>query len=146
MESPFIKRRTHQMTLDQLQALTQEYQNFRRRNADVEQNALKAGQAQAALEFLPVYDNLVRALEQPCEDEAYVSGIRMTLKSLEKAMAALDITEIPALGLPFDPNIHEALDHIQDEALAENTVAKVALAGFRQGGKVLRPALVIVAN
>lgn len=146
MNFPFVKRSIHQSILDKHQELTLEYQNFRRRNADVRDSAYRSGQADAALEFLPVYDNLLLALEQPCTDEAYVTGIRMTLKSLEKALAALDITEIPALGLPFDPVTHEALEHIQDETLGENTVAKVVRTGFRQGSQVLRHTLVIVAN
>jgi molecular chaperone GrpE len=130
----------------QLQALNQEFQNYRRRNADAEQRALETGRAQAAQNFLPVYDNLLRALEQPCQDEAFVTGIRMTLKSLTQALESLNIREIPALGSPFDPNLHEALEHTQDPALGENTVAKVVLTGFYQGDQVLRHALVIVAN
>ena len=146
MEFPFIKRSTHKMTLDKLQELTAEYQNFRRRNAETRQDAYRAGQDDAALTLLPVYDNLQRALEQPCEDEAYVTGISMTHKSLLGALEELGITEIPALGQSFDPALHEALDHIEDETLAENTVAKVVRCGFRRGDRVLRPALVIVAN
>lgn len=146
MNFPLISRRKLWEAQDKLQSLTAEYQNFRHRNADIEKNAYQNGQSQAALEFLPVYDNLVRALEQPCSDEAYAEGIRMTKKSLLKALEALDITEIPALGQPFDPELHEALEHIEDENLAENTVAKVVLTGFRQDGRVLRHALVIVAN
>ena len=146
MESPFIKRRTHQMALDKLQDLTQEYQNFRRRNADIQSHAYQAGQDDAALALLPVYDNLQRALEQPCQDEAYVTGISMTHKSLLKALEDLGITEIPALGQTFDPELHEALDHIEDESLSENTVAKVVQTGFRREDRVLRHALVIVAN
>lgn len=146
MAFPLIHRRALLEAQDKLQALNAEYQNFRRRNADAEKTAYQNGQAQAALEFLPVYDNLVRALEQPCSDEAYAEGIRMTKKTLLKAMETLNITEIPALGQPFDPRFHEALEHIEDEDLAENTVVRVVLTGFRQDDRVLRHALVIVAN
>ena len=146
MAFPLIRRRALLDAQDKLQSLSAEYQNFRRRNADIEKTAHQNGQLQAAMEFLPVYDNLVRALEQPCSDEAYAEGIRMTKKTLLKAMEALNITEIPALGQPFDPELHEALEHIEDEQLSENTVAKVVLTGFRQDGRVLRHALVIVAN
>lgn len=146
MNFPFIRRSVHQQALDKLQSLSLEYQNFRRRNTDIQDSAFQSGQAKAAMEFLPVYDNLLLALEQPCEDDAYVTGIRMTLKSLQKALEALGITEIPALEQPFDPTVHEALDHIQDETLSENTVAKVVRTGFRTESQVLRHALVIVAN
>lgn len=70
----------------------------------------------------------------------------MTLRSLTKALSDMGITEIPALGLSFDPTVHEAMDHIEDPELGENIVASVVLTGFRQGGSVLRHALVIVAN
>lgn len=146
MEFPFIKRSIYLEALDKFQDLTQEYQNFRRRNADIQGSAYQSGQNDAIIALLPVYDNLLRALEQPCQDEAYVTGIRMTQKSLLKAFEALGITEIPALGQSFDPVLHEALEHIEDEALAENTIAKVVQCGFRRDDRVLRPALVIVAN
>lgn len=70
----------------------------------------------------------------------------MTLRSLTKALSDMGITEIPAPGLSFDPTVHEAMDHIEDPELGENIVASVVLTGFRQGGSVLRHALVIVAN
>lgn len=146
MNFPWIKRSVHQETLSRFQALTLEYQNYRRRNAEIQSSAYSAGQADAALELLPVYDNLLRALEQPCQDECYVEGIRMTLRCLQKALETLDITEVPALGQPFDPAIHEAMEHIQDDTLPENTVAKVVQQGFMQRDKLLRPALVVVAN
>ena len=146
MNFPFIKRSIHQEMLDKHRELTLEYQNFRRRNAEIRETAYQSGRADAALEFLPVYDNLLLALEQPCADEAYVTGIRMTLKSLQKALKSLGIMEIPALGQPFDPAVHEALEHTQDDAVGENIVVKVARTGFRQDSQVLRHALVIVAN
>lgn len=70
----------------------------------------------------------------------------MTLRCLQKALEALAITQVPALGQPFDPAIHEAMEHIQDDTLPENTVAKVVQQGFMQKDKLLRPALVVVAT
>lgn len=146
MNFPLVNRRTLEATELKLQELGKEYQNYRRRTADVRDSAYQNGQHDAALQFLPVYDNLLRALSQPCEDEAFVTGIRMTLKSLTAALSSLGITEIPALGEKFDPTVHDALEHITDPEAGEGIITSVALTGFRQGDTVLRHALVIVAN
>lgn len=129
-----------------LEELNQEYQNYRRRNADVKETSYRQGKNDAVKELLSVYDNLLRALEQPCEDEAFLAGIQMTMNAMKKALEHMGVTEIEALGVAFDPNLHEAMDHVEDPELGENVVAKVILTGFRQGDTVLRHALVAVAN
>lgn len=129
-----------------LEELNQEYQNYRRRNADVKETSYRQGKNDAVKELLSVYDNLLRALEQPCEDEAFLAGIQMTMNAMKKALEHMGVTEIEALGAAFDPNLHEAMDHVEDPELGENVVAKVILTGFRQGDTVLRHALVAVAN
>ena len=96
--------------------------------------------------FLPVYDNLERALNQPTADEAYKKGVEMTMNQLKTVLEKLGITEIEALGQPFDPTLHNAVMHIEDENFGENTVAEVFQAGFRLGDKVVRFAMVKVAN
>ncbi len=146
MKLPWVKRSVLAETEEQLRDLGLEYQNYRRRTANTELTALDNGRAKAALTFLPVYDNLLRALNQPCADEAYVEGIRLTMRSLQAALSELGIREIPALGETFDPNLHEALDHITDEDVGENIITSVALTGFRQGDIIIRHALVTVAN
>ena len=102
--------------------------------------------ADAALAFLPVYDNLERALKQETADEAYKKGVEMTMNQLKTVLEKLGITEIEALGQPFDPTLHNAVMHIEDENFGENTVAEVFQAGFRLGDKVVRFAMVKVAN
>ena len=102
--------------------------------------------ADAALAFLPVYDNLERALKQETADEAYKKGVEMTMNQLKTVLEKLGITEIEALGQPFDPALHNAVMHIEDENFGENTVAEVFQAGFRLGDKVVRFAMVKVAN
>lgn len=129
-----------------LEELRQEYQNYRRRNAALEETSYRQGKMDAVKELLTVYDNLRRALEQPCEDEAFLAGIRMTMNAMIKTLDHMGVEEIPALGQCFDPNFHEAMDHVEDPELGENVVAKVILTGFRQGDTVLRHALVAVAN
>lgn len=146
MKFPFVRRSILDETLSRFAEMEAEYKNYRKRTAETEHTSFRAGQNNAAAELLPVYDNLLRALQQPCGDEAFLTGIRMTMKSLEKAFSDMDITEIPAEGLPFDPTLHEAMSHVEDLELGDAIVKTVVLTGFRQGDTVLRHALVIVAN
>ena len=126
--------------------LAAEYDNFRKRTAKEKEAIWNDAKADAALAFLPVYDNLERALKQETADEAYKKGVEMTMNQLKTVLEKLGITEIEALGQPFDPTIHNAVMHIEDENFGENTVAEVFQAGFRLGDKVVRFAMVKVAN
>ena len=98
------------------------------------------------LAFLPVYDNLERALKQETADEAYKKGVEMTMNGLKEVLSKLGVEEIPALGQTFDPNLHNAVMHVEDENAGENTVVEVFQAGFQSGEKVIRFAMVKVAN
>lgn len=131
---------------DQLLRLAAEYDNFRRRSAKEKTEAYAKAKADAALAFLPVYDNLERALNQGTEDKAFLKGVEMTMTQLLNVLASLDIKPIEALGKPFDPNFHNAVMHVEDENLGENTVAQVFQTGFIMGDKVIRFAMVQVAN
>jgi molecular chaperone GrpE len=146
MKLPFVSRDALQQAEQQLGSLNQEYQNYRRRNADLKDTAYRQGQEDAVRTLLTVYDNLVRALEQPCADAAFLQGIEMTRSAMAQSLSSLGITEIPALGEVFDPNIHEALSHTDAPDQGENIITQVVRTGFRRGDTVLRHALVIVAN
>lgn len=146
MKLPFVAREALEAAERKHAELNQEYQNFRRRNASVQETSYFQGGSDALKAMLPIYDNLKLALEQPCEDEAFRTGIEMTLKELEKTFSRLDVHEIPALDVAFDPALHEAVEHIEDPELGENTVVRVIRAGFTRGDTVLRHALVAVAN
>ena len=102
-----------------------EYDNFRKRTAKEKEAIWNDAKADAALAFLPVYDNLERALKQETADEAYKKGVEMTMNQLKTVLEKLGITEIEALGQPFDPALHNAVMHIEDENFGENTVAEV---------------------
>ena len=130
----------------QYQYLAAEYDNFRRRSAKEKTDAYASAKADAALAFLPVFDNLQRALATPCGDEAYVKGVEMTMAQLRQVLENLGITEIEALGQTFDPNVHNAVMHVDDESVGENTVVEVFQTGFKMGEKVIRFAMVKVAN
>ena len=131
---------------DQFLRLAAEYDNYRKRTAKEKESLWTDAKADTVQAFLPVYDNLERALKQETADEAYKKGVEMTMNQLKEVFAKLGITEIEAQGQPFNPNLHNAVMHIEDENLGENTVAQVFQAGFMLGEKVIRFAMVQVAN
>ena len=131
---------------DRFLRLIAEYDNFRKRSAKEKDSAWTAAKAETAAAFLPVYDNLERALKAPCSDEAFFKGVEMTMNQLKDVLAKLGIQEIPALGEKFDPALHNAVMHIEDESVEENTIVEVFQAGFQTGDKVIRFAMVKVAN
>lgn len=140
-----LKNQTAQQE-DKYLRLAAEYDNYRKRTAKEKESLWTDVKAETAAAFLPVYDNLERALKQTTADEAYKKGVEMTMTQLKEVLSKLGITEIPALGQPFDPNLHNAVMHVEDESLGENTVAEVFQAGFQCGEKVIRFAMVKVAN
>ena len=104
------------------------------------------GKASAIEKMLPVYDNLSRALEQETTDAAYKKGVEMTMTGLVEILKKLEVTVYGAPGDLFDPNLHNAVMHIEDEKYGENTVAACFQTGFMMGEKVIRFAMVQVAN
>lgn len=126
--------------------LAAEYDNYRKRTAKEKENLWTEAKVDTVKTLLPVYDNLERAMNQETADEAYKKGVEMTMNQLRELLDKLGVTEIPALGQPFDPNLHNAVMHIEDENLGENVVAQVFQSGFQCGEKVVRFAMVQVAN
>ena len=126
--------------------LCAEYDNFRKRSQRERDTLYTDIMADTLLKFLPVYDNLERALATPTEDEAYRRGVEMIMTQFCATMQKLGITEIEALGQKFDPNVHNAVMHIEDEAFGENEVVEVFQKGFMLNDKVIRFAMVKVAN
>ena len=122
-----------------------EYDNFRKRSAKEKEGIYTDAYSDCVKVLLPVLDNLERA--EKCEQlDALKKGVEMTMNQLKTVLEKLGITEIEALGQPFDPTLHNAVMHIEDENFGENTVAEVFQAGFRLGDKVVRFAMVKVAN
>ncbi len=126
--------------------LAAEYDNFRKRTIKEKEASYSHGKADAVAKLLPVYDNLERALNQACEDAAYKKGVELTMNELTKIFTALGVEIFGAPGDEFDPNLHNAVMHIDDEAFGENVVSQVFQKGFKVGDKVVRFALVQVAN
>ena len=123
-----------------------EFDNFRKRTIKEKEASYGNGKADAVEKMLPVYDNLERALHQPTEDEAYKKGVEMTMNELVKIFTALGVEIFGNVGEPFDPNLHNAVMHIENEELGENVIAAVFQKGFKIGEKIVRFAMVQVAN
>ena len=126
--------------------LAAEYDNFRKRTIKEKEASYSNGKADAVAKMLPVYDNLERALNQPTEDAAYKKGVELTMNELVKILNSLGVEIFGETGDAFDPNLHTAVMHIDSEELAENTVSQVFQKGFKIGEKVVRFAMVQVAN
>ena len=131
---------------EQYLRLAAEYDNFRKRSQKDKEGLYQGAKSDAVAAFLPVYDNLERALKQETADEAYKKGVEMTMTGLKEILSKLGVEEIPALGETFDPALHNAVMHVEDENAGENTVVDVFQAGFKLGDKVIRFAMVKVAN
>lgn len=123
-----------------------EYDNFRKRTAKERLELISTAKADAITQILPVIDNFERALSAQTQDETYKAGIEMIFKQLGDVLKNLGIEEINPLGETFDPNVANAVNQIEDENLGENEVAQVFQKGYRIGDKILRYAMVVVAN
>ena len=123
-----------------------EFDNFRKRTVKEKEASYGNGKADAVAKMLPIYDNLERALNQPTEDAAYKKGVEMTMNELTKIFTSLGVEIFGNAGDEFDPNLHNAVMHIDSEELGENVIAQVFQKGFKIGEKVVRFAMVQVAN
>ncbi len=131
---------------DKYLRLCAEYDNFRKRSQRERDSLYADIKADTLKKFLPVYDNLVRALEQPTADEAYRRGVEMIMSQFNSTMEKLGVSEIESLGKKFDPSLHNAVMHVDDEEKGENEIVEVFQKGFKMGDKVIRFAMVKVAN
>ena len=123
-----------------------EFDNFRKRTIKEKEASYGNGKADAVEKLLPVYDNLERALNQPCTDEAYKKGVEMTMTQLVGIFSGLGVEIFGNVGDAFDPNFHNAVMHTEDESLGENVISQVFQKGFKLGEKIIRFAMVQVAN
>lgn len=131
---------------DMLLRLTAEYDNFRKRSAREALELRKTVIGETVNEILPVFDNFERALETETTDEKYKSGVSMIFNQFSDMLTKLGIEIINPLGETFDPNIANAVNQIEDEKYGENEVVQVFQKGYKIGDKVIRYAMVVVAN
>ena len=123
-----------------------EFDNFRKRTVKEKEQSYGNGKADTVAKILPIYDNLERALNQPTEDAAFKKGVEMTLTELVKILNGLGVEIFGEPGDAFDPNLHNAVMHVENEELGENVIAQVFQKGFKIGEKIVRFAMVQVAN
>ncbi len=122
-----------------------EYDNFRKRTAKERDGIYSDAYMDALAAILPVLDNLERA--EGCEEaEALKKGLELTLKSFRDTLEKMGVKEIEAKGKPFDPNLHNAVMHIEDEAYGENEIVDVLMKGYQRDDKIIRYSMVKVAN
>ncbi len=126
--------------------LAAEYDNYRKRSQKEKDNMFRDGKASAIEKFLPVYDNLSRALEQETADAAYKKGVEMTMTGLVEILKKMEVTVYGEPGDIFDPNLHNAVMHIDDDNYKEGEIIQVFQKGFSLGDKVIRHAMVQTAN
>ena len=132
---------------DQFVRLTAEYDNYRKRTTKEKDNIYQDAKADTIKAFLDVYDNLERAAAaEGGEDSPHKKGLEMIFQQYKTILEKLGVTEIEAKGQPFDPEKMNAVMHIDDDSFGENIVAQVFQAGFQMGDKVIRYAIVQVAN
>jgi molecular chaperone GrpE len=133
-------------TKESLLRLAAEFDNFKKRN-DREREQLSAYvKADTVKKLLPVVDNITRSAACDSSSPDYTKGLEMIVKQLRETLDKMGLCEIEAKGAQFDPTLHEAVMHIEDDAFGENEVAEVLQAGYKLGETVLRPAMVKVAN
>ena len=123
-----------------------EYDNFRKRTQKEKDNLYGDIRANVITSFLPVYDNLVRALAAETQDEAYRKGVEMIMNQFNTTLEKLGVTEIKAVGEKFEPTLHNAVMHVDDESKGENEIVEEFQKGFKIGDKVVRFSMVKVAN
>ena len=126
--------------------LAAEYDNFRKRTTKEKEQSYGNGKADAVTKMLPIYDNLERALNQPTEDAAYKKGVELTMTELLKILNGLGVEVFGEVGDTFDPNLHNAVMHLDSEEHDENVITQVFQKGFKMGDKIVRFAMVQVAN
>ena len=147
MEAAELAAKQLESVKDQFVRLTAEYDNYRKRTTKEKDNIYQDAKADTIKEFLAVYDNLERAMAtEGDEGSPHKKGLEMIFHQYQEILKKLGVTEIEAKGQPFDPEKHNAVMHIDDESLGENVVAQVFQAGFMLGDKVIRHAIVQVAN
>lgn len=136
--------------VDKYQRLMAEFYNFRERTSKEKANMYDDGVRDSVEKILPVVDNLERAvaaqIKQGGEGEGFIKGVEMILKQFKETLNGMGVEEIPAVGEVFNPQLHSAVSHIEDENFGENTISIEMLKGYTHKGKVIRHSMVQVAN
>lgn len=131
---------------DKYMRILAEYDNFRKRSAKEREGIYPEAKAAALAGILPVLDNFERALAAPCTDDGFKQGMEMIYKSFLEMLTKQGVEAFGEVGDPFDPNLHNAVAHADDDSVGDNCIAEVFQRGYRMDSRVLRYAMVKVAN
>lgn len=123
-----------------------EFDNYKKRTAKEKEELYTFAKTDCVEQVLGVIDNFERALENKCTDETFKKGVEMIFIQFKETLTKLGVQEIEALNKPFDPELHNAVNQIEDENFGENTVCQVFQKGYKIGNKVVRHSMVVVAN
>lgn len=133
-------------TTDRLKRLMAEFDNFKKRSAKEREGLYNSLLSDIVGSFLPVVDNLEKAVNSNTEDEGYKQGVELVLKQFMDVLSSLGVKEIEGVGATFNPEYHEAVSLVQDETLGEKEIKEVFRKGYKIGEKVIRHSMVVVAN
>lgn len=123
-----------------------EFDNFKKRTSKEKDELYGYAKADCVEAVLGVLDNFERALQTDCADETFKQGVEMIFNQFSEALKKLGVEEIPAQGETFDPQVHNAVNQVEDENFGENTVCQVFQKGYKIGDRVIRHSMVVVAN
>ena len=133
-------------TVDRLKRVMAEFENYKKRNTKEREQLYNSLLADIIASFLPVLDNLEKAVTAKTEDENMKQGIELVVKQIQDIFAKFGVETIETVGKPFDPEVHEAVSSVQDETLGEKIIKEEFRKGYKIGSKVIRHSMVIVAN
>ena len=133
-------------TTDRLKRLMAEFDNFKKRSAKEREGLYNSLLSDVVGSFLPVVDNLEKAVNSNTEDEGYKQGVELVLKQFMDVLSSVGVKEIEGVGATFNPEYHEAVSLVQDETLGEKEIKEVFRKGYKIGEKVIRHSMVVVAN
>ena len=133
-------------TTDRLKRIMAEFENYKKRSGKEREMLYNSLLADIVSSFLPVIDNLEKAAEAKTEDENYKQGLELVLKQFKDVLTKFGVEEIKTVGETFDPEVHEAVSSLQDETKGEKEIVQEFRKGYKVGTKVIRHAMVVVAN
>ena len=147
MENELLKTKQElEKTTDRFKRIMAEFENFKKRSSKERDMLYNSLVADIIASFLPVQDNLEKAIKSKTEDESFKQGIELVTKQISDIFKKFGVEEIETCGKPFDPELHEAVSNVQDDTLGEKIIKEEFRKGYKIGTKVIRHAMVVVAN
>lgn len=133
-------------TVDRLKRVMAEFENYKKRNSKEKEMLYNSILSDIIASFLPVVDTLEKACVAETKDESMKQGIELVVKQINDIFTKFGVETIETVGAPFDPEVHEAVSSVQDDTLGEKIVKEEFRKGYKIGSKIIRHAMVVVAN